>query len=182
MPFKKYLTGLACATALLIPAAHAGDESNQAKIARAMTAAPSSISANATIMDMDGTILREGSNGWTCSPGVIVMAGDKHPMCNDAVWTRFFKAAAAGEPFSTDELGTSYMLMGDAMVNNDDPADAEQNEGENWVEEGPHLMLLMPSADMMKSISHDPKNGGPYVMWGKTPLAHIMVPLGKMHK
>lgn len=42
----------------------ASAESNDAKIARAMSAAPADISTDATIMDVDGTILREGSNDW----------------------------------------------------------------------------------------------------------------------
>ena len=33
------------------------------------TAGPSFIGDNATIMGVDGTVLREGSNGWTCMPG-----------------------------------------------------------------------------------------------------------------
>ena len=68
----------------------AEDESAEAKIARAMSAAPSNISANATIIDMDGTVLREGTNGWTCQPGVV--PGDDHPMCNDAVWMKMMMA------------------------------------------------------------------------------------------
>ena len=152
-------------------------ESANTKIARAMSAAPSSVSADATIMDVDGTILREGSNSWTCIPGVGLIPGDDHPMCNDAVWMAWMKAAAAGEPFSTDVIGTSYMLQGDAMVNNDNPAATDPNDGGPWVQEGPHLMLLMPSLDMVEGMSRDPDSGGPYVMWDNTPLVHVMVPV-----
>ncbi|NIX25335.1 MAG: hypothetical protein GWN07_38280, partial [Actinobacteria bacterium] len=38
------------------------------KIHSAMSAAPASIAEDATIMDWDMTVLREGSNGWTCLP------------------------------------------------------------------------------------------------------------------
>ncbi len=38
-------------------------------------------------------------------------------------------------------------------------------------------MLLMPSTDMIEGMSRDPYAGGPYVMWDKTPLVHVMVPL-----
>lgn len=152
------------------------EESKDTKIARAMSAAPSSISADATIMDVDGTILREGSNGWTCIPGVGLIPGDKHPMCNDAVWMAWMKAAGEGTAFTTDVVGYSYMLQGDAMVNNDDPAATDQSQG-TWVQEGPHLMLLMPS-NMLEGANRDPDAGGPYVMWGDTPLIHVMVPIG----
>jgi hypothetical protein len=159
--------------------AYAGDgESVMAKIERAMSAAPASVSADATIMDVDGTILREGSNGWTCIPGVGLIPGDMHPMCNDAVWMAWMKAAGAGEPFTTDVIGTSYMLQGDAMVNNDNPAATDPNDGGVWVQEGPHLMLLMPSSEMIEGMSRDPDAGGPYVMWDNTPLVHVMVPVG----
>ncbi len=153
-------------------------ESVAAKIERAMSAAPATVSADATIMDVDGTILREGSNGWTCIPGVGLIPGDAHPMCNDAVWMAWMKAAGAGEPFATDVIGTSYMLQGDAMVNNNNPAATDPNDGGVWVQEGPHLMLLMPSSEMIEGMSRDPDAGGPYVMWDNTPLVHVMVPVG----
>lgn len=148
------------------------------KIARAMTAAPTAISAKAAIMDVDGTILREGSNGWTCLPGVGLIPGDQHPMCNDEVWMNWMQAMGAGEEFSTDVVGYSYMLAGDALVNNNDPGATDPKDGGVWVQEGPHLMLLLPTSMSLENINHDPFAGGPYVMWGGTPMEHIMVPAG----
>ena len=168
-----------CCVLVLMPwlASLAGEsESVEAKIARAVSAAPVEISDDATVMDVDGTVLREGSNGWTCLPGVSLMPGDTHPMCNDAIWMQFLQAAAEGQPFTVDAIGYSYMLMGDALVNNDDPGASDPNDGGVWIEEGPHLMLLMPQA-MLEAVNRDPYAGGPYVMWGDTPLAHVMVPV-----
>lgn len=147
------------------------------KIARAMSAAPSDISAQATIMDVDGTVLREGSNGWVCMPGVGLIPGDEHPMCNDAVWMKWIAAVVSGTEFSTDVIGVSYMLQGDAMVNNDNPMATDPNDGGVWVQDGPHLMMLFPNMDMLADLPRDPFAGGPYVMWGETPLAHVMVPI-----
>ena len=181
--FKGSKRAVAIAALLLLGLPHfasaqAGEEeSAEVKIARAMSAAPADVSGEATIVDTDGTILREGSNGWTCMPGVALIPGDEHPMCNDGTWTGWMKAAAAGLPYSTTVLGVSYMLMGDANVNNDDPAATDPNDGGTWIQEGPHLMLLMPSTDMMEGMSRDPYSGGPYVMWDKTPLVHVMVPI-----
>ena len=158
----------------------ADEETAEAKIVRAMSAAPDSISAKATIMDVDGTILREGSNGWTCLPGVGLIPGDKHPMCNDAVWMGWMKAAGEGVPFITDIVGVSYMMAGDALVNNDDPGATDPDDGGVWVQEGPHLMLLLPSTKNLEGLSRDPFGGGHYVMWDKTPLVHVMVPLGDL--
>jgi hypothetical protein len=147
------------------------------KIARAVSAAPASISDHATVMDVDGTILREGTNGWTCLPGVGLIPGDDHPMCNDAVWMAWMAAAGGGEAFSTDVVGTSYMLQGDALVNNDNPMATDHNDGGMWIQEGPHLMMLYPSADMIAHLPRDPHAGGPYVMWDNTPMVHVMVPV-----
>jgi len=173
-----FLTALAAYFSLHTMTAIAGsEESADEKIARAMSAGPTDISADATIMDVDGTVLRTGSNGWTCLPGVALIPGDSHPMCNDAAWMAFMQAAADGQPYVPSVIGVSYMLMGDALVNNDDPGATDPNDGGTWVQEGPHLMLLVPSMDLLEGMSRDPYSGGPYVMWEKTPVAHVMVPL-----
>ncbi|MDM5271656.1 hypothetical protein PGH07_05675 [Sulfurovum sp. zt1-1] len=151
-----------------------GEETIAEKIARAQSAAPDSISKNATIMDMDGKVLKKGTNGWTCLPGTL--PGDKKPMCNDAVWGKMMKAVASKSDFSTDRIGISYMLQGDAMVSNSNPYATDQKNGDVWVQEGPHLMIIVPK-EMLKGITDDPFNGGPYVMWKDTPYAHIMVPV-----
>jgi hypothetical protein len=31
---------------------------------------------------------------------------------------------------------------------------------------------------LLKAMTSDPSSGEPYVMWGDTPYAHIMVPVG----
>ncbi len=152
-------------------------ETTEDKIARAITAAPSDITDDATIMDVDGTVLRAGTNGWVCLPGIGLIPGDQHPMCNDAVWMEWMAAAASGSAFSTDVIGVSYMLAGDAMVNNANPAATDPNDGGVWVQEGPHIMMLFPDMDALAGLSDDPFSGGPYVMWGKTPMAHVMLPV-----
>ncbi|MCF8474209.1 MAG: hypothetical protein K9G26_05865 [Emcibacter sp.] len=151
-------------------------DTKEIKIARAVSAAPTSISDNATVMDVDGSLLRQGSNGWTCFPGVGLIPGNKNPMCNDAVWMAWMKAAGEGAPFSTDVIGYSYMLQGDALVNNNNPAATDPNDGGVWVQEGPHLMMLMPK-EMTKNLPRDPFAGGPYVMWDGTSMVHVMVPV-----
>lgn len=150
---------------------------NDAKIARAMLAAPSDISATATIVDVDGTVLREGDNGWTCLPGVPLIPGDEHPMCNDATWTAWLKAAQTGGDFSTDVIGVSYMLQGDAMVHNMDPMATEHDDSGMWVQDGPHIMMLFPTMAEIAALPRDPYAGGPYVMWDNTPMVHVMVPM-----
>lgn len=170
--------GLCTATAIAVLAGTmATAETVEDKIARAMSAAPADISAEATIMDVDGTVLREGTNGWVCLPGVGLIPGDTHPMCNDAVWMDWMAAMGSGTEFSTDVIGVSYMLQGDAMVNNDNPMATDPNDGGPWVQDGPHLMMLFPNMEMIASLPRDPFVGGPYVMWDNTPLVHVMVPI-----
>ena len=171
----------------------ASNESDAAKIQRAMKAAPSSISAGATIRDVDEywTVLREGEpgNNWTCFPGVPLNPGDKHPMCNDEVWMNWLDAVVhlfdtnfEEWIFETDTVGYSYMLRGDALVFNNSP-DPNQGDPDMLDQEGPHLMMLFPESVNLSELPRDPNAGGPYVMWGDstfTPLnnlIHVMVPL-----
>jgi hypothetical protein len=145
-------------------------------IKQAMSAAPASISAQATIMDSDGTILREGSNGWTCMPHT--MPGDNAPMCNDAIWMKMMQAVGSKAEFEADGVGISYMLQGDygAGVSNATPYHPDPKNADDYTETGPHLMIVVPKA-LLKGITTDPSSGGPYVMWGETPYAHIMIPV-----
>ena len=144
-------------------------------IAQAMSAAPSSVSANATIMD-GGKVLREGNNGWVCMPHT--MPGDNAPMCNDAVWMKMMQAVGSQSDFQTDRVGISYMLQGDygAGVSNATPYHPDPKNADDYTETGPHLMIIVPK-ELLKGITDDPSSGGPYVMWGDTPYAHIMIPV-----
>lgn len=155
--------------------ASAGD-SAEAKIALAMSAAPASISAEATIVDSDGTVLREGSNGWTCMPDT--MPGDGAPMCNDAMWMKMMSAVGGKADFKAEGVGISYMLQGDAGagVSNSDPYHPDPKSADDYVETGPHLMIIVPK-ELLEGMTDDFTKGGPYVMWGDTPYAHIMVPV-----
>lgn len=171
------LNGVILGMLVSVIASGAGAETTADKIARAKTAAPSDVTDNATFLDLDGALLQEGTNGWVCFPGIPLIPEDTHPMCNDPVWMKWLAAVSSGGEFSTDMVGVSYMLAGDAMVNNANPMATDHNDGGIWVQEGPHLMMLFPAKAMVASLPHDPYLGGPYVMWGETPLWHVMVPV-----
>lgn len=154
--------------------AHNPDDA-EAKIASAMSAAPEEIAANATIMDQDGTVLQEGDNGWTCFPESPSLGA----MCNDAEWGAMMTALMAGEDYTPSGFGVSYMLAGEGDapgVSNIDPTASEPTEDNDWVKEGPHLMLIMPDPAMLETMSTD-INDPVYVMWKDTPYAHVMVRL-----
>jgi len=146
-------------------------------IENAMSAAPESISAAATIMDWDFNVIREGSNGWTCLPDRANTPGND-PWCVTDAWVNFLNAYVKDEEPSYTEIGFAYMLQGDTPVSNADPRATEPTGADDWVTDlGPHLMILNPDKDLLKNISTDHLNGGPWIMWPDTPYAHIMVPL-----
>ena len=51
-----------------------------------------------------------------------------------------------------------------------DPFATEETGPEDWVTDlGPHLMMVVPNREVLKAISTDHLNGGPWVMWPDTP-------------
>lgn len=151
--------------------AFAGDE--QSMIASAESAGPAVVTANATIKAPDGTILRKGSSNYTCYPQQETMG----PMCNEPVWDSLIQAMMSKSSFKADQFSVSYMLAGEGAaigVSNSDPYAHDPHKSEDWVKEGPHLMIVVPDRAMLEGISTSPKDPV-YVMWKDTPYAHIMV-------
>lgn len=152
------------------------------KIQNAMSGGPEKIATNATIMDWGPTPeaaptqIRAGSNGWTCLPDMPETPAND-PTCADQVWMNMFTAWAARKPFHTSVAGVAYMLQGSAHVSNTDPFKMKPDSGQEWINEPPHLMLLSTDPKSLDSLSTDPANGGPFVMWKGTPYAHVMVPI-----
>lgn len=145
-------------------------------IAEAESAAPSSVTKDATIKTPDGKVLREGTNGWTCYPGQEAIG----PMCNQWQWDALLGAVMNKQPIDVKEFSVSYMLAGegDAIgTSNSDPYAADPMNADDWVKEGPHLMILVPDPAMLEGMSTDPSDPV-YVMWKGTPYAHIMVKIG----
>ncbi len=143
----------------------------------ARSAAPSSISANATIMDWNLNVVSRGANEWTCLPDRPDTAGND-PWCVTAPWLDFLEAHRNGTDPTYTEIGFAYMMQGDTPVSNADPFAVEETGPEDWITDlGPHLMMVMPNHELLASMSTDHTNGGPWVMWADTPYAHIMIPL-----
>jgi len=87
------------------------------------------------------------------------------------------KAWQAKESFTAEALGIAYMLAGDAGASNIDPYAEGPSEDNQWIKEGPHLMIIAPSA-LLDAYPTDPENGGSYLMWKGTDYQHLMVPVG----
>jgi hypothetical protein len=166
------------------PIASQDEPDAQANIENAMSAAPSSIAENATILDnaLDEAgkfvVLREGSNGWSCFPDVPTTPGND-PMCADKTWLEWNYAYVAGEEPNTTVPGFAYMLQGGSDASNTDPLATEPAAGEEWVSSPPHIMVLMPGDLDQGAFSTDHASGEPYIMWAGTPYEHIMVPVAE---
>ncbi len=146
-------------------------------IKSAMSAGPSSISADATILDWEMNVVREGTNDWTCLPDRPDTEGTD-PWCIKGSWMNFLHAYMTQTEPTYDEIGIAYMLAGDAPVSNSDPYATGPTGADDWVTGlGAHLMIILPDKSLLEGMTTDHMNGGPWVMWAGTPYAHIMVPI-----
>lgn len=168
---------------VFVSSAHAQAD-KEAKIQNATSSAPTSIADHATVMDWPAgpgkgmTVLREGTNGWTCLPDMHHTTGND-PMCVDAPWLEFIDALGSKRDPKITEMGFGYMLQAnDSPYSNTDPFAVGPTSDNEWQElEGPHLMILVPSEETLAGISTDPNNGGPWLMFEGTPYVHIMAPM-----
>ncbi len=154
-------------------------QDKEALIGDALAAAPPAIAKTAKVVDSDGTVLRQGSGSYTCFPTMPELRKKgKEPMCLDKTWVAWRSAWLKKKPFRPEHMGIGYMLAGDTGSSNIDPY-AEAPTGSNqWVVEGPHVMVIVADVADLGAFSTDPSSGGAYVMWKGTPYAHIMVPTG----
>lgn len=88
-----------------------------AKLADALRAGPKFITSGATILDWPSSpsgeyrLLRKGTNGWTCLPGVPGYSHDE-PGCFDAVFMQWIKDGLAGKAPHIESVGIAYMYAG----------------------------------------------------------------------
>ena len=149
---------------------------DQALIANALSAAPASLTAGATVMGHDGRVLRKGTSDWVCMPDMPDVPNDT-PMCLDAPWRALIDAWMNKRPATVTQMGFGYMLQGDMPVSNVDPFATAPTSTNQWIPRGdPHVMVLVPDRKLLDGLATDPKSGGPFVMWKGTPYAHIMLP------
>ena len=150
-------------------------ETKEAKITRAVSAAPSSVSDGARIVDRDEngaeTLLREGSNGFTCFPGHPGVVGDAAYCANAAAlrWESDFLTLQA-KPTNT-EPGIVYMLLGGTDWSATDPYAISGTP----INEPPHWMILWPFDPKTTGLPIEPKQTGTWIMWANTPWAHLMI-------
>ena len=163
------------------PATATSAAEKEALIKDALSAAPPLIAKAATIKDWDGSVLRPGNDDFTCFPTEASKRakGEKEPMCLDKVWQVWGDAWMNKKPFKAEKVGIAYMLAGDTGASNTDPYAEKRTSDNQWIAEGPHIMVLLPDPAQLDALPTDPHKGVPYVMWKGTPYVHIMVPLGE---
>jgi hypothetical protein len=152
-------------------------------VASAESAAPASLAHNASIVTADAsgkmTVVRKGSNGWTCMPDAPTTPGPD-PMCFDASAGKWIDAMLHHKPPPVGAVGLMYMLEGGTDASNTDPYATKPTPNNDWIKTGPHVMVV-GSKELLASYpsSAEPDTSSPYVMWAGTPYAHLMVPIGK---
>ena len=69
------------------------------------------------------------------------------------------------------------MLMGGSDASNSDPFATTPKPGSQWVDTGPHLMVLNIGDRFASYPTQATNTKVPYVMFPNTPYAHLMIPV-----
>ena len=151
-------------------------------LASALSAAPASIAKDAAVivMNPDGTMksLRAGTNGFTCMPDNSATPGPD-PMCMDGNAMKWAEAWIGRKTPPMDNVGLMYMLTGGTDASNTDPYGTKPADGSDWVKTGPHVMVVgSESLNRQYPGGETPDTTKPYVMFGGSPYAHVMIPIG----
>ena len=151
------------------------------------SAAPDFIGDFATIIGSGGTVLRQGSNGWTCQSGNPRTApkmgwNSAHqamPVCHDDEGMKWMMAFMQGKKPDMERDSYMWMLHGDVGEDNTTPAVMNKSDSKpgHWIESGPHLMLMPKDPTSLENFSTDFTTGAPYVMFAGTDFAHLMIPM-----
>lgn len=149
------------------------------------TSAPDYIGKFASVIGADGSVLREGTNGWRCESfmpmpqGGFERAHDAAPACSDKNAVAWSNAYKAGDIPDMEADGWIWMLHGDLGVDNFTVGtDGQKDAGHmHYIESGAHLMLMPKDPSSLDGQSADYTTGGPYVMFQGSQYAHLMIPL-----
>ena len=127
--------------------AYAQDDA-KALLADALSAAPPTLKDKVTVLDWNKNVLQQGTSHYTCFPTPPQLQG-KAPMCMDGPWMAWADAWMNKQPFQASALGISYMLAGDEGASNTDPYAEGPTADNQWIKEGPHLMIITPDQALL---------------------------------
>jgi len=116
------------------------------------------------------TILRKGTNGWTCIPGHRgVIADDR--MCADAAtlqwrddWFHHKRKPTNKQP------GIAYMFAGGTDWSATEPCATKGTP----IKEPPHWMVMWP-VEKNSGLPTTPRDTSAWIMYAGTPYAHLMI-------
>ena len=151
-------------------------------------AAPDFIGEFATIVGGDGKVLREGSNGWTCTATLEMPEGGfetpqhGNTLCADEEGFKWAEAYGSGTTPNMERDAYIWMLNGDVGEDNRKSSlyggDKEESMMEgHFIESGPHLMLMPKDPSTIENFPTDFTTGAPYQMFKGSPYAHLMIPV-----
>jgi len=166
--------------------------SPQWQIAAYSSAAPDFIGDFATVIGSDGSVLREGSNGWICqsaNPRPVPKSGWGSPheamaACHDGEGMKWMMGYMSGKAPVMERDTFMWMLHGDMGEDNTKAGvfnKAEAAPG-HWIESGSHLMLMPKNPSSLVNYPTEFTTGAPYVMFANTPYAHLMIPVADYYK
>ena len=186
------MLALACSASLAIARHHekgekADHNSAAQQIKAYSSAAPDFFGDFATVIGSDGSVPRQGANGWICqsaNPRPVPATGwssahETMPACHDGEGMKWMMGYMAGKAPDMERDTFMWMLHGDMGEDNTKagvPTKADAVPGQ-WIESGPHLMLMPKDPATLANYPTDFTTGVPYVMFPGTPYAHLMIPV-----
>ena len=145
----------------------------------AMSAAPPSISQDATIMvpGENGQMVeaKKGTNGFTCIPDIDGQE-KPDPMCADAAAMQWGNDYMSGAPKPANTVpGIAYMARGGWHWEKGGKILMKPEEGAKRIAEPPHWMVFWPFDSKGSGLPSLPGKFQTYIMFEGTPYAHLMI-------
>ena len=152
--------------------------SEQEQVKLALSAAPSHITKEASVMiyGAEGklTETKKGTNGFICVPTVMNLPAPD-PMCMDAAVYQWMTDRMNNAPKPTNTVpGIAYMARGGSHFEKGGQV-VMSGDGAKTVKEPPHWMIMWPFEATTAKLPTTPNPSGVYIMFNGTPYAHLMV-------
>lgn len=154
--------------------------SDKEQIELARSAAPSSISKDATIIivDKDRKFKKviTGTNGFTCYSDLDKIDVPV-PSCMDTAAVQWWNDFTGGKPRPTNKVpGVAYMAQGALRWEKDGKIYMDWHEpGTKRIKEPPHWLIFWPFDAKSANLPTYPGKFGSYIMYDGTPWSHLMI-------
>lgn len=159
-----------------------GVQGKKARIASALSAGPTAVVADATVVDYGPkpgdpyVLLRKGSGAWTCLPDWRASPGND-PICYDRNGMRWVGAYNAGKKPHLKGVGVAYRLQGGSDPSLRDPAAVDPAKGEGWISHPPHIVIFSPQK--LNPADYGSHGDDAWIMWPGTAYEHLHLPVGR---